>query len=162
VRQRNVRTALAALKPILADRGITGLVECLGFEICSLRRKSEAAEAIDAVGGDATFRLTHDTFHHALAGEDEFFPAFTGLVHLSGVTDPALKLSEMRDSHRLLVDADDRLDNIGQMRRLIGGGFRGIFSFEPFSDALRTWTHPAQKIRESLGFIREKLRAEAA
>jgi 2-keto-myo-inositol isomerase len=162
VRLANAKKALAGLKPILADRGITGLVECLGFEICSLRKKSEAVEAIDAVDGEGVFKLTHDTFHHALADEDRYFPASTGLVHLSGVTDPGLKLSDMRDAHRLLVDARDRLDNIGQMRRLLAGGYGGVFSFEPFSDELRALSHPATEIGASLDFIRTELRAEAA
>ena len=49
-RQGNLRVALKALKPILSSRGITGLVEPLGFEICSLRSKQEAADAIRALG----------------------------------------------------------------------------------------------------------------
>ena len=83
-------------------------------------------------------------------------------MHLSGVTDPTLALSDMRDSHRLLVDANDRLDNLGQMRRLLDQGYRGMFSFEPFSDTLRTLAKPATAIEESLSFIREALRAKAA
>ena len=38
---------------MLGQAGIIGLVEPLGFEICSLRSKNEAAEAIGAVGGEA-------------------------------------------------------------------------------------------------------------
>src|SRR5262245_12507458 len=58
-RQGNLRIALKALAPILSERGITGLVEPLGFETCSLRLKSEAAQAIEAT--DSTvFRLVHD------------------------------------------------------------------------------------------------------
>ena len=70
---------------------LIGLVEPLGFETCSLRLKSEAVAAIDAVGGQGTFRLVHDTFHHHLAGEAALFPAQTGLVHISGVADPRLR-----------------------------------------------------------------------
>lgn len=73
VRQSNLRQALGALKPMLDAAGITGLVEPLGFEACSLRSKAEAAEAIRAVSGERSFRLVHDTFHHHLAGEDQFF-----------------------------------------------------------------------------------------
>ena len=46
--------------------------------------------AIRAAGGEGCYRLVHDTFHHHLAGETAFFPEWTGLVHISGVTDPAL------------------------------------------------------------------------
>jgi 2-keto-myo-inositol isomerase len=120
VRQSNLRQALGALKPMLDAAGITGLVEPLGFEACSLRSKAEAAEAIRAVSGERSFRLVHDTFHHHLAGEDQFFPDLTGLVHISGVIDANLAVSDMRDPHRVLVDAADRLDNQGQIRRLQG------------------------------------------
>ena len=50
-RQDRLRIALQALMPILGERGLTGLVEPLGFESCALRLKSEAAQAIEAVGG---------------------------------------------------------------------------------------------------------------
>ena len=73
-RQGNLRVALKALKPILSSRGITGLVEPLGFEICSLRSKQEAADAIRALDGGETFHLVHDTFHHHLAGQPRCFP----------------------------------------------------------------------------------------
>ena len=51
----NAAEALAVLKPILASRGVGGLVECLGFESSSLRKKSEALAAIDAADGAAIF-----------------------------------------------------------------------------------------------------------
>ena len=47
VRQENLKTALKALKPMLDAADIMGLVEPLGFEICSLRSKTEAADAIE-------------------------------------------------------------------------------------------------------------------
>lgn len=43
--------ALKAMKPILEERGLTGLVEPLGFPVSSLRTKAEAVKAIDAAGG---------------------------------------------------------------------------------------------------------------
>lgn len=156
-RQRNVRTALGGLKSILADRGIRGLVEPLGFEICSLRSKREAAEAIADVDGAATFRMVHDTFHHHLAGEPDIFPGMTGLVHISGVDDPAVRVTDMRDPHRILVDASDRLDNIGQIRALTSGGYTGLFSFEPFSPAVHGLADPATALAASIDFIRSRL-----
>ena len=150
-RQRNVETSLRALKPILGDRGLRGLVEPLGFVVCSLRRKSEAAAAIDAVGGD--FRLVHDTFHHHLAGESAIFPALTGLVHISGVESPSLKVEDMRDAHRVLVGPKDRVGNIEQLKALRAGGYAGLLSFEPFAEELRTLADPAKSIRDSMDFI---------
>lgn len=158
-RQQNVRKALTGLKPILAERGIRGLVEPLGFAGCSLRRKSEAAEAIDAVGGD--FQLVHDTFHHHLAGETAIFPALTGLAHISGVSAPVAE-SALRDAHRRLVDAGDRIGNVEQIRMMRAAGYRGVFSFEPFAAELRTLADPARAIGESMDFIRMQLASLAA
>jgi 2-keto-myo-inositol isomerase len=132
----NLTAALRGLKPILEARGLVGLVEPLGFEICSLRRKSEAVAGIDAVDGGNVFRLVHDTFHHHLAGETELFPQRTGLVHISGLRDPGVATGDMRDSHRVLVDEEDRLGNTVQIRALLAGGYEGPLSFEPFADSV--------------------------
>ncbi|RVI38302.1 TIM barrel protein, partial [Sinorhizobium meliloti] len=126
----------------------------LGFEACSLRSKAEAAEAIRAVSGERSFRLVHDTFHHHLAGEDQFFPDLTGLVHISGVIDANLAVSDMRDPHRVLVDAADRLDNQGQTRRLQDQGYAGPFSFEPFAPSVHELADPADALRESMDYLR--------
>ena len=91
-------------------------------------------------GGE--FRLVHDTFHHFLAGEDTIFPELTGLVHISGVEDPRVTVSDMRDPHRVLVGPADRIGNIEQVRALGAGGYRGLFSFEPFAEELRTLRDP--------------------
>ena len=154
----NATEALRGLKPILSAAGITGLVECLGFEACSLRKKSEAVMAIDAAGGGDVFRLTHDTFHHHLAGETTLFPDRTGLVHISGVEDPAVSVADMRDSHRVLVGPKDRLGNIAQLQALRAAGYSGPLSFEPFAAERRT----AAQITQSMEFIRAELAAKAA
>jgi 2-keto-myo-inositol isomerase len=99
-RQANLRVALRELQPLLEEFDLIGLVEPLGFEICALRHKSEAVEAIEALGATDRFRLVHDTFHHTLAGGGPIFAAHTGIVHISGVTDPKLSISEMRCAPR--------------------------------------------------------------
>jgi len=151
--QARLRQALTALKPMLEQAGIIGLVEPLGFEICSLRSKTEAAEGISAVGGEGRFKLVHDTFHHHLAGEEKFHPEMTGLVHISGVADPDVTVSEMRDPHRVLVDADDRLDNAGQIKTLRASGYAGPFSFEPFSPAVHQLSDARAAVRASMEFL---------
>ncbi|MEK1886124.1 MAG: TIM barrel protein [Phyllobacterium sp.] len=156
-RQANLRAALKGLKPILEERGLIGYVEPLGFEICSLRSKREAVEAIEAVGGQGRFKLVHDTFHHHLAGEPELFPAMTGLVHISGVTDPDVTVSAMRDPHRVLVDDKDRLGNVEQMRSLIDQGYDGVFSFEPFAEEVRQLENPAEAVKDSMDGIKAGL-----
>ncbi|WP_028745009.1 TIM barrel protein [Rhizobium mesoamericanum] len=152
-RQDNLRQSLAALKPMLDAAGIIGLVEPLGFEICSLRSKAEAARAIDALSARSTFKLVHDTFHHHLAGEGQLFPDMTGLVHISGVDDPAVSVADMRDPHRVLVTADDRLDNAGQVRALVEAGYAGRFSFEPFAAEVHDLKDPASALRASMDYL---------
>jgi 2-keto-myo-inositol isomerase len=158
-RRRNddLREALAALAPILAVRGLVGLVEPLGFEESSLRLKREALDAIDAMGG-GPFALLHDTFHHFLSGEREIFPDRTGLVHVSGVEDWDLPQAEIRDGHRVLVGRADLLGSCEQIRDLIAGGYRGAFSFEPFAEQVHGMANVAEALRESMALIR----AEAA
>ncbi|OWV84533.1 TIM barrel protein [Rhizobium sp. R693] len=152
-RQEKLRQSLALLKPMLDAAGIIGLVEPLGFEICSLRSKAEAVEAIEAVEGRSTFKLVHDTFHHHLAGEAQLYPDLTGLAHISGVADPAVSVADMRDPHRVLVAADDRLDNAGQMRALIEAGYAGPFSFEPFAAEVHELKDPASALRASMDYL---------
>jgi 2-keto-myo-inositol isomerase len=132
-RLKGLRDALRGLAPILADAGIRGLVEPLGFRTSSLRMNWEAVEAIEDLDLGDRFRITHDTFHHYLAGEPHLLPDWTGLVHLSGVDDLDKPLDALRDADRVLVDHDDRLGNIGQIAALLAGGYDGPFSFEPFA-----------------------------
>lgn len=152
-RQAALRVALKALKPMLEDHGLVGLVEPLGFEICALRYKSEAVEAIEAVQGRGRFRLVHDTFHHALAHGGPLFPDHTGLVHISGVVDQTVGLAEMRDPHRVLVTAGDRLDNIGQIAALQAAGWTGPCSFEAFAPEVHALADPATALRTSMDII---------
>lgn len=156
-RQSNLKQALSALKPMLDAAGITGLVEPLGFEICSLRSKTEAIDAIRAIAGEGTFRIVHDTFHHHLAGEPTIYPEMTGLVHISGVTDESVSIANLRDSHRVLVDENDSLDNVGQIRRLTAAGYAGPFSFEPFAEEVHGLSDPAACLQTSMSYIEAQL-----
>jgi 2-keto-myo-inositol isomerase len=160
-RLRGLSTALSSLAPVLADHGLTGLVEPLGFAESSLRLKREAVEAIDEVGAPE-FRLVHDTFHHAIAGEEEIFPNRTGLVHVSGVEDPSLPLSSLRDSHRALVGPRDRLGNAGQLRRLREGGYDGYVSFEPFAESVHALADVRSALAESMAVLDPDRRSQAA
>jgi 2-keto-myo-inositol isomerase len=161
-RQANLRVALRELAPMLADAGLIGLVEPLGFEICALRYKSEAVDAIEALGHADRFKLVHDTFHHHLAGGGPLFPAHTGIVHISGVVDPALATSEMRDEHRVLVDVRDRLGNLDQIEALREAGYRGPISVEAFAPEVHALDDPGAELAASFEFIRSRLKAEAA
>lgn len=130
-------TALRALLPMLQSYGLKAMVEPLGFEVCSLRYKDVLAGAIEAVGGKGTYFIVHDTFHHALAGSGPIYPELTGIVHVSGVKH-SIYLNEMRDPHRVLVDADDLLGNGAQIRALRAAGYSGAVSYEPFAPQVHT------------------------
>lgn len=159
VSQADVVTALKAIRPILESRGITGLVEPLGFPVSSLRRKADAIAAIKEAGGEGLFKLVHDTFHHHLASETEFFPEWTGLVHISGVVDADVSVDKMLDAHRVLVDKRDRLGNIPQIRALQAAGYKGPFSFEPFATEVQELADPQAALADSIGWIREQVAA---
>lgn len=159
VSHADVVTALKAIKPILESRGITGLVEPLGFPVSSLRRKADAIAAIKEAGGEGLFKLVHDTFHHHLAGETEFFPEWTGLVHISGVADADVSVDKMLDAHRVLVDQRDRLGNVAQIRALQAAGYKGPFSFEPFATEVQELADPQAALSESIGWIKEQVAA---
>ena len=112
--------------------------------------------------GPRSSPLVHDSFHHHLAGEAALFPARTGLVHISGVDDRAVRREEMRDLHRGLVGPGDLLGNVEQIGTLQAGGYRGAMSFEPFSAAVANLADPASAIEDSMQFIRTRLAAKAA
>jgi 2-keto-myo-inositol isomerase len=150
-------SALAAMAPILAERSLVGLVEPLGFPISSLRTKRKALEAIARAAGENTYKLVHDTFHHHLAGETEYFPEQTGLVHLSGVEDADVSLNNMLDPHRVLVGERDRLRNIDQINALLAASYAGPFSFEPFSPQVQASTHPLSELQQSIDYIKSNL-----
>src|SRR5262249_39967410 len=109
--------------------------------------------AIEQLGPEASFRLVHDTFHHHLAGEEPLFARTTGLVHISGVSDPAGSVGAMRDPHRALVGHKDRLDNVGQVRPLVAAGYEGPFSFEPFASEVHALADPQKALKDSMDFI---------
>ena len=134
---RETVAALNAFAPYLEETGLMGYVEPLGFPECSLGSKLTALKAIRESGG-GPYRIVHDTFHHAIGPDDNDALATTipiediGLVHISGV-EADLPREKCRDEHRLLVGEGDRLENREQITILERRGYRGYYSFEPFS-----------------------------
>lgn len=145
--------ALRHIAPILQSRALTGLVEPLGFPVSSMRTKATAIAAIEAADAKGVFKILHDTFHHHLAGESDFYPDMTGLVHISGVTDPSVAVDDMLDAHRVLVDGADRLENIDQIKTLLAAGYDGPFSFEPFSTEVHDISDPEAALRASMNHL---------
>jgi 2-keto-myo-inositol isomerase len=161
-RRRNLRDALAGVRPMIEDAGMVALVEPLGFARSSLRSKAELVEAIEELGARGRFKLVHDTFHHTLAGGGALFPEHTGIVHISAVVDPALSIGEMEDEHRVLVDERDRLGNVEQIAALLAAGYDGPVSYECFSPETHALADPLAELRRSFEFIAVGIGAPAA
>lgn len=147
--------ALRRIAPFFAGRAVTPLVEVVGFESSTLARKRGLVDAMDRVGGP--FRLIHDTFQHAIAGERDLFPDHTGMVHISGISDPSVPLDQSQDGNRVLVDRADRCGTVDQMAGLIRGGYAGPFSFETTETSEQLSDDLADRIARSLATIRREL-----
>lgn len=160
-RQANLRLALRELAPLLAAHDLAGFIEPLGFETSSLRDKADAVDAIEAVDS-ARFLLVHDTFHHHLAGGGPVFAEHTGIVHISGVDDPVPSIAEMRDEHRGLVGAGDRLGTVEQIAALLAAGYSGALSMESFAPSVHALQAPDAALAGSFEFVRARLAAPAA
>lgn len=156
-RHQDLRTALTGLKKIALDYGVKAYIEPVGFFTASMRFKPEAIEAIDAVGGKDIIQLVHDTFHHHLSSETQFFPEYTGLVHISGVKDATLPLEKIRDEDRYLVDDQDVLNTVDQLKHLWGHGYTGYATFEPFAPTVQNSPTIADDLKTSIEFIKKKL-----
>ena len=157
VRTAQLKQALVALEPLLQTYDLIGMIEPLGFEQSSLRFKSDVVDVIESLGNTGRFKIVHDTFHHHLAEEDAFFPAHTGIVHISGVVDSNLEIHQMQDAHRVLVGESDCLDNIGQIKKLLAGGYTGPFSYEAFSPDVHAFTDPRAELFGSINHITSSL-----
>lgn len=146
-RHADLVSALDAYATLFRDRNMIGLVEPLGFPVCSLRYKRQAVAGISESGHSELYRIVHDTFHHHLSGETEVFPGETGLVHVSGVV-VSRPAGELTDDDRVLVDERDVMDNKGQVASLRDGGSAAELCFEPFSGEVQRLS--AGELKEGL------------
>ena len=137
-------------------------VEALGFARSSLRSKADLVTAIDALGASDRYRLVHDTFHHMLADGGQIYADRTGIVHISGVTDETVPVGQMEDEHRVLVDGDDRLGNLQQIKMLWAAGYRGAFTFECFAPEVHRLGSLENAISESKNFVSSRVHEMAA
>ena len=149
-RMNDTVAALNKFGPLFEKMDVQGLVEPLGFEICSLRFKKDAVKAIKKSNYRGTYSVVHDTFHHYLAQEKAFFPNETGLIHVSGVL-PGKELADITDSDRVLVTDDDVMGNKAQINELIKLGYDGYVCYECFSEAVQKLEKEAfkEKVKES-------------
>lgn len=162
VHREALRHALAFYQPLLTEMNLIGFIEPLGFATSTLRHKDDAAAVLADMGNPTCFNLVHDTFHHHLSGDTAFHANITGLVHISGITDPAPTVDQMTDANRVLVDADDRLGNITQLQTLKTQGYTGPASFECFAPQVHDMTDPSAALAGSIAFITSQMTAVAA
>jgi len=157
IRKSQLRQALVALEPLLRSYELIGMIDPLGFEESSLRYKVDVVNVIETLGSSDRFKIVHDTFHHHLSGEDAFYPDHTGIVHVSGVVDFNLASHQMQDTHRVLVNKFDCLDNVGQIKTLLNEGYTGPFSHEAFSPQVHAFTDPGAELFGSFNYITSSL-----
>jgi 2-keto-myo-inositol isomerase len=156
---RDTVEALKTYAPLFSAEGILGYIEPLGFGISSL---SSAETALRAIGesGASCYRVLIDTFHSYLGPDKpEFFknPAVIGkigLVHISGV-DARIAKSEFADAHRVLPGAADVMQSATLMAQLEREGYRGLYSFEPFSSEVQSMGKKelVEALRASMNFL---------
>lgn len=158
-RRADLHVALRELMPILDDQNLIGLIEPLGFESCNLRSKTATVEAIEALGAKHCFQIVHDTFHHAISPDGPFFPDHTGMVHISGIAAQDTSSAQFEDAMRGLVDADDRIDNVGQLSTLLENGYDGPISFEPFSPLVQGLASPNAALLRSFEYVEAEVQA---
>ncbi|WP_018237074.1 TIM barrel protein [Ensifer sp. BR816] len=153
VRQQALRHAMREVLPMLDGRKVVALIEPIGFATSSLKDKAELVDAIEAMGGPTKFKLVHDTFQHAIAGDGPIFPEYTAIVHISGISDPAPALDGRLDAHRVFVDRKDRCGTIAQIENFLDAGYEGAFSFECTSPSIPASPTFARDVAASFEFI---------
>jgi 2-keto-myo-inositol isomerase len=157
-RLADLELALTELMPLLREKGMRGYVEPLGFRSCSLRLKREAVAMIEKIAGDDCFALVHDTIHHFMAAESDFFPELTGIVEISGVEIPGtVKPCDIPDSERVLVGPKDEIENLEQLRTLLDKGYSGSVSYELFSPIVQSMENIEGALKESIEFVSSSL-----
>ena len=138
--------ALSAYGPLFVNYNIAAYVEALGFGISSLASLPVIVNAIRA-SGFGCYRVLLDTFHHYIGPDDgsifgmggfgaSYELPYTGLIHISGVED-AIPPQQFLDEHRILIGPKDTMHNKEIIYRLDALGYQGLFSFEPFSQAVQ-------------------------
>tara|TARA_B110000014_G_C20112330_1_gene586291 strand:+ start:1032 stop:1871 length:840 start_codon:yes stop_codon:yes gene_type:complete len=147
--------SLKEIVKVLSDFDLLGYVEPLGFETSSVRKKSMVVDEIKKLK-TSRLKIVHDTFHHFLAGEKDFFPSMTGLVHISGVSSEFSNI-ELNDNHRYLINETDMLGNINQINYFLQSDYKGFFSFEPFAKDLAKNDNLSNVIERNINYIEEQL-----
>lgn len=151
--EHNLRIGLRALQPILQHHGLIGYVEPLGMRGSTMKRQEMAVRAISEIDGWGAYQLCFDTFQYFRCGDGELFPERIGLAHMSGIARVDLAPSDLTEPDRGLIFVDDRVDNVGQLRRLIAAGYAGFISMEPFNPEVQRDPDLLTRLRASLEYV---------
>ena len=151
-----LKNSLIHINNVLKDYNVNGLVEPLGFNQSSLRYKSLAVEVINNLQID-NIQLLHDTFHHKISNDYNFFPSLTGLVHFSGVSN-IYKDINLEDNHRSIVNKLDIINNVDQIKKFVKENYNGYFSFEPFSRDLIYNKNILKIVKNNFDYIKTSLK----
>jgi 2-keto-myo-inositol isomerase len=151
--------SLKEFGPMFEKAGVLGFVEPLGFGISSLSSLDTAVEAIKA-SGFSCYRVLVDTFHHYIGkGKAESLKkaaaaGLVGLVHVSGV-ESDIPVEDFRDAHRIMPGSGDLMKSKEIIQVLIGAGYKGDISFEPFSESVQKLSTEdlGAEIKKSIAWI---------
>jgi 2-keto-myo-inositol isomerase len=155
--EKNLRTGLKQLKPILLDLGVKGYVEPLGMTGSTMKKQGMAVAAITDIDGWDAYELCYDTFQFFRCGDTQLYPERIGLAHMSGITRDDLSPGDLTEPDRVLIEALDRVENVRQLRALRDAGYNGFVSMEPFNPGVQQSPDLARQLQASFGFVKAAL-----
>ena len=65
-----------------------------------------------------------------------------------------MKKSDRAFIIKRILDKNDILDNVAQIKSLMSNGYKGSISFEPFSKKIQNSTNICKEILESIDYIK--------
>jgi 2-keto-myo-inositol isomerase len=151
--EKNLRSGLKQLRPILKDLGLKGYVEPLGMTGSTMKLQSMAVAAISDIDGWDAYQLCYDTFQFFRCGDTELFPERIGLAHMSGISRTDLLPGELTEPDRVLIAKVDRVENLRQLRALKLAGYNGFVSMEPFNRDVQLSPRLKDGLRSSFALV---------
>jgi 2-keto-myo-inositol isomerase len=146
----------------LAAAGMGGMIEPLGFTDSSIQTPWAAQDIIEEAGVD-NIKIVADLFHYYLANvqlsdfNSKVDVSKIGLVHLSSVM-AHKRRDQMGDQDRYLIhdDLDDVMKTVDVVKWIKNSSYKGLYSFEPFSDDLQKWDYDTAKanLQKSIDLIK--------
>jgi 2-keto-myo-inositol isomerase len=149
-----LRDGLRHLQPIFASSGIKGYVEPLGMFHSTMKQQAQAVAAVNDINGWDDFALCYDTFQYFRCGDQHLFLDRVALIHVSGIARPDLTPGELTEPDRGLVFANDRVQNVAQLKRALAAGYNGYVSIEPFNPETQRDPELLANLKMSIDYIK--------